>query len=142
MATRTRTGNSAKTEIQYKSKSDFMRALFLGTDVGTHKGTHTCNQFDSAPVTGHGPTHTVSEVTRIVPKLGYAFAYGVAQRAGVAKTAANRKATKLVTVQNGVVSVRTSAGTINVHPDGKVTRTNVPAAAKAPKAKAKATTTA
>jgi hypothetical protein len=97
MAIRTRTGNSVKTETVYKSKSDHARALF-------REGK------------------TVAEVTRLIPEMGYAFAYGIAKRAGFAETAAHRKTTKLVSVVDGLVRVRTSAGIVIVHPDGKITR--------------------
>lgn len=102
MATRTRTGNRAKTETVYKSKSDHARALF-------REGK------------------TVAEVTRMV-NIGYAFAYGIAKRAGYAETAAKRKTTKLVTVVNGVVTIQTTVGPISVHPDGTVTKPKTRAA--------------
>lgn len=67
---------------------------------------------------------TVTEVTHLVPNMGYAFAYGVAQRAGYALTAANRKATKAVTTAEGFAVIRTQAGTVKVNLEtGKVTRT-------------------
>ena len=75
MATTTRTPKG----VQFKSKSDHARALFA-------------------------EGKTVAEVTRIVPGMGYAFAYGIAKRAGVATTAANRRATKSVnTVGSDVI---------------------------------------
>lgn len=82
----------------YESKSDAARAMF--TDG-----------------------KTVAEVTRLVPNMGYAFAYGVAKRAGVAMTAANRKPTKVVTMDAGTAVIRTAAGTVRVDlTTGKITR--------------------
>lgn len=56
---------------------------------------------------------TVAEVTRLFPAgnpVGYAFAYGVAKRYGFAKTAANRKPVKAVTVADGIAVIQTAAG--------------------------------
>lgn len=41
---------------------------------------------------------TIAEITRIVPGMGYAFAYGIAKRYGKSDTAANRRATKTINV--------------------------------------------
>lgn len=66
---------------------------------------------------------SVAEVTRLVPGVGYAFAYGVAKRAGVAQTAANRRPTRAVTVlAGGVVRIAVTTGFVTVHPDGTVKR--------------------
>lgn len=66
---------------------------------------------------------TVTEVTHLVPNMGYAFAYGIAKRAGYAGTAANRKATKVVTISEGTAVIRTQTGTVRVDlTTGKVTR--------------------
>lgn len=108
MATRTRTSNRAGsvTAPVFKSKSDAARALY---DEG-------------------------KTVTEVASKLGigYAFAYGIASRHGVAKTAAARKPVKRVAVNaDGSITVQTTAGAITVNPDGTVIR---PKAARAPKA--------
>lgn len=99
MATRTRTPKG----VQFKSKSDHARALFA-------------------------EGKTVAEVTRIVPGMGYAFAYGIAKRAGMNLTAANRRATKSVTTvgDDVVVEIVTPEGvhigTVTVNrATGKVT---------------------
>lgn len=101
MATRVRTPKGTT----YGSKSDHMRALFA-------------------------EGKSVAEVTRLVPGVGYAFAYGVAKRAGLAATAANRRATKSVAVVGSDVTVRIVtpegeyAGTVIVDmTTGKVRRT-------------------
>lgn len=55
--------------------------------------------------------------------IGYAFAYGIAKRAGYAETAAARRPTRAVEIApDGTVSVRTTAGTVRVSPDGTVRR--------------------
>ncbi len=96
MAIRTRTGNRAETRVEYRSKSDHARALF-------REGK------------------TVAEVTRIVPGMGYAFAYGVAKRAGLAATAADRRPQKTITTSNGSVFVKTAIGTVEINLEtGKV----------------------
>lgn len=106
MATRTRAGNRVTATPVFKSKSDYARTLF-------NEGK------------------TVAEVAHMVG-IGYAFAYGIAKRAGKADTAANRRKAKFVTVVNGIAVITTTAGTIRVHPDGtiekpKATRTARPA---------------
>jgi hypothetical protein len=66
---------------------------------------------------------TVSAVAAEIG-IGYAFAYGIAKRAGYAATAANRRPTRTVeTRPDGSVSVRTANGTVTVRPDGTVRRT-------------------
>lgn len=66
---------------------------------------------------------TVTEVTHLVPNMGYAFAYGVAKRAGAAMTAANRKPTKVVTIHEGRAVIRTATGIVRVDLEtGKVTK--------------------
>lgn len=98
MATQVRTP-----KVTYRSKSDHARALFK-------------------------EGKTVAEVTRIVPGMGYAFAYGIAKRAGYATTAAHRRATKSVnTVGDDVIVEIVSPegvhiGTVTVNrATGKVT---------------------
>lgn len=58
--------------------------------------------------------------------IGYAFAYGIAKRAGVAETAANRRPTRAVTVRNGIVIVAVAGPGntrfVRVYPDGRVVR--------------------
>lgn len=99
MATRTRTPKGT----EYKSKSDHARALFA-------------------------EGKTVAEVTRLVPGMGYAFAYGIAKRAGFNLTAANRRAAKSVATVGDDVVVQivtpdgTHIGTVTVNrTTGKVT---------------------
>lgn len=66
---------------------------------------------------------TVTEVTKLVPSMGYAFAYGIAKRAGLNLTAANRKATKVVSTSEGFAVIRTEVGTVKVNlQTGKVTK--------------------
>lgn len=100
MATKTRSGKTT-----YASKSDHARALF---DQGM----------------------SVAEVTRTVPGMGYAFAYGIAKRHGVAATAANRRQTKSVGMTGDLVTVKIVdetgeyRGTVEVNRvTGKVRRT-------------------
>ena len=66
--------------------------------------------------------------------IGYAFAYGVAKRAGFAETAANRRKSRAVTVDKatGIVTIATTSGPVSVHPDGTITGGHRPV--KAPKA--------
>lgn len=99
MATTTRTPKG----VQFKSKSDHARALFA-------------------------EGKTVAEVTRLVPGMGYAFAYGIAKRAGFAETAANRRSVKSVSTVGDLVTVEivtpdgTHIGTVVVNrTTGKVT---------------------
>lgn len=73
---------------------------------------------------------TIAEITRIVPGMGYAFAYGIAKRYGKAETAAARRSTRQVAVTNDRVHVRivnpegVYTGTVIVDTKtGKVTRT-------------------
>lgn len=98
MATQVRTP-----KVTYRSKSDHARALFADGK-------------------------TVADVTRIVPGMGYAFAYGIAKRAGVASTAAKRRATKSVNTIGDDVIVEivnpegVHVGTVTVNRStGKVT---------------------
>lgn len=121
MATRVRATNRT-TVPTYARKSDYARALMAGTAVGPHSGIHDCAQTDSDTIPDHPATHKVAEVSRIVPKMGYSFAYGVAKRYGLAESAADRKETKRVQILGDVVKVRTSSGIVTVHADGKVTR--------------------
>ena len=100
MATRTRSGNRVSvTAPEFESKSDHARFLF-------REGK------------------TVAEVTHLVPDMGYAFAYGVAKRAGLNLTAANRRKARTVSVdrETKAVTVMTSVGPITVGIDGTVTR--------------------
>ena len=46
--------------------------------------------------------------------IGYAFAYGIAKRAGYASTAANRRAVRAVSVVGNVAEIRTPAGVVRV----------------------------
>lgn len=99
MATRTRTGTTT-----YKSKSDHARALFKAGK-------------------------TVADVTREVPGMGYAFAYGIAKRLAESdpeynlRTSAQPRKTRSVRVlDGGAVEVMTTAGKITVYPGGKVVR--------------------
>lgn len=99
--TRTRAAGQAVPTVTYRSKSDHVRHLL---DQGK----------------------TIAEITRIVPGMGYAFAYGIAKRYGKADTAANRKKTKSVTVDpaSTVVTIRCDNGIV-IKVDratGKVTR--------------------
>lgn len=71
----------------------------------------------------------------IAPKyrpVGYAFAYGIASRTpdpaapgkSYADTRADRKSVRAVSRDaDGSVTVRTTAGTVTVRPDGRITRT-------------------
>lgn len=94
MATSTRSG-----KMQYKSKSDHVRALL---DEGK----------------------TIAETTKLVPNMGYAFAYGIAKRYGKTETAAQRRKTKTVSIQDNKVKIMTGAGLITVEiSTGKVTKT-------------------
>lgn len=70
---------------------------------------------------------TIAEITRIVPDMGYAFAYGIAKRAGKNLTAANRRPTRAITTDpvSKSVTVQTAAGPVTVHMDGSVTRPKV-----------------
>lgn len=79
---------------------------------------------------------TIADITRIIPNMGYAFAYGIADRfehpdgGTYADRAASRRATRMVTVDKeaGTVTVITDLGVRVVYlATGKVT---------APKAKA------
>lgn len=85
----------------YGSKSDAMRAMFADGK-------------------------SVTEVTRLFPAtnpVGYAFAYGVAKRAGANLTAANRKPAKAVRSEDGFAVIRTATGTVKVNLEtGKVSR--------------------
>lgn len=84
--------------VTYRTKSDHARALFA-------------------------EGKTIAEVTKIVPGMGYAFAYGIAKRAGVNLTAANRRPTRAVAKDSdGKVTIQTAAGPVVVFPDGTVTR--------------------
>lgn len=85
MATRTRTAATT-----FKSKSDHVRSLL---DEGK----------------------TIAEITRIVPGMGYAFAYGIAKRYGKATTAANRRTTRQVTTVGDEVQI------VIVTPEGQIT---------------------
>lgn len=105
MATTTRSGKAV-----FKSKSDHARALFA-------------------------EGKSVVEVTQTVPGMGYAFAYGIAKRAGFNLTAATRRATKSVTTVGDDVIVEivtpegTHIGTVTVNrATGKVTTRKVKSA--------------
>lgn len=65
---------------EFKSKSEAMRAMFK-------------------------EGKTITEVCKALG-VGYAFAYGVAKRAGVNTTAANRRKARAVNVLDGVVEVK------------------------------------
>lgn len=99
MATTVRTRTAT-----FKSKSDHVRALLA-------------------------EGKTIAEITRLVPNMGYAFAYGIAKRAGLAETAANRRQTRQVVTVGDSIHVRIVAegeytGTVIVNTiTGKVTRT-------------------
>jgi hypothetical protein len=82
---------------EFKSKSDAMRALFA-------------------------EGKTVTEVCKIVD-VGYAFAYGVAKRAKLNLTAANRRPTKAVKIdgENNTVTVMTDKGPVVINKEGIVT---------------------
>jgi hypothetical protein len=71
----------AKTAAKTQTKSDRVRALL---DEGK----------------------TVAEITRLVPGMGYAFAYGIAKRYGKAMTAAHRRQARQVVATDGKVSIR------------------------------------
>lgn len=104
MATRTRATNRVTAPV-FKSKSDFVRALLR-----------------------EGKTVTEAAATA---QIGYAFAYGIASRAGLNLTAAKRRKVKTVSkAPDGSVTIQTTAGPVTVHPDGSVTK------AKTPKVKA------
>lgn len=64
---------------------------------------------------------TVTEISKITGD-GYAFIYGVAKRNGFADQAANRRATKTVTIDraNGVTIVQTATGSVKVFADGHI----------------------
>ena len=105
MATRTRSGNRITAPV-FKSKSDFVRDRL-------HAG------------------RTISQAAADAG-IGYAFAYGIAKRAGLNLTSANRRKTRAVAVgEGGIVTVQTTAGPVIVHPDGTVTKPKAKAAAKA-----------
>lgn len=91
MATRTRarTPGQATPTVTYRSKSDHVRALLK-------------------------QGKTVAEVTRIVPGMGYAFAYGIAKRAGLATTAAHRRPTAAVRTDPAtrIVTIRPDSGPV------------------------------
>jgi hypothetical protein len=99
--TRSRTPGQATPTVTYRSKSDHVRHLL---DEGK----------------------TIAEITRIVPGMGYAFAYGIAKRYGKADTAAARKSTKAVSndTTSGIVTIRCDEGTVLVidRATAKVTR--------------------
>lgn len=99
MSTTTKpTRTRAPKTVTYRTKSDHARALFA-------------------------QGKTVAEVTKIVPDMGYAFAYGIAKRAGVNLTAANRRPTRAVSKDSdGSVTIQTTAGPVKVLPDGTVHR--------------------
>lgn len=76
---------------------------------------------------------SITEIMAIVPKVGYAFVYGTAkvtinEETGrpYSETAANRRSTKIVTVnaETGVVTIALASGSvIRVNPaDGSVKR--------------------
>lgn len=97
MATTTKRVRAPK-PVVYRTKSDHARALFA-------------------------EGKTIAEVTKIVPDMGYAFAYGIAKRAGVNLTAANRRPTKAMAKDSdGNVTIQTTAGPVTVSPDGTVRR--------------------
>lgn len=85
MATMTRTN-----KVSYKSKSDHVRALL---DQGK----------------------TIAEITRLVPNMGYAFAYGIAKRYGKTETAANRKSVKQIKKTETTVEIITKVGLVIVN---------------------------
>lgn len=95
MSTSYRSGNR-----RFKSKSDWARTLFA-------------------------EGKTIVEVCEIIPKMGYAFAHGIADRAGFLDTAAKRRPEKRVKVlDDGTIEIRLDAGGhVSVNPaTGKVTR--------------------
>ena len=93
MSTRTRSNN-----VVFKSKSDHVRALL---DEGK----------------------TIAEITKLVPNMGYAFAYGIAKRYGKSETAASRRKSKVVSIENNIVKIITGSGTVFVEiSTGKVTK--------------------
>lgn len=105
MATRTRTGNRVTSTPVFKSKSDAFRDLLRNGINPETKSPYMIS--DAAAKIG----------------IGYAFAYGIAKRAGLAETKAKRKATKKVAVNaDGSVTIQTSAGPVTVAADGTVTR--------------------
>lgn len=55
---------------------------------------------------------SVAEITRIIPNMGYAFAYGIAKRAGKTDTAANRRSVRTVSLDRaaGLVRIQTEVG--------------------------------
>lgn len=73
---------------------------------------------------------SISDLTRLIPNMGYAFAYGIAKRTPhpdggtYADHAANRRRTRAVTTdpETGIVKVATATGFVSVHPDGTVKR--------------------
>lgn len=85
--TRTRTPGQATPTVTYRSKSDHARTLLTGG-------------------------MSVAETAKTVG-IGYAFAYGIAKRAGLAATAASRRKTAAVRTDpdSGIVIVRTDVGT-------------------------------
>jgi hypothetical protein len=84
-----RTPGQATPTVTYRTKSDHVRALL---DQGM----------------------SVAEITRVVPGMGYAFAYGIAKRYGKAATAATRRKTAAVKIDpdSGIVTIRTDVGTV------------------------------
>lgn len=107
MATRVKTGKSGPTFV---SKSDWARSLLK-------------------------EGKTIAEITRTIPNMGYAFAYGIAKRTphpdggSYADHAANRRESKQVVTTDGKVHVRivdsngTYTGTVIVDTlTGKTTR--------------------
>jgi hypothetical protein len=58
---------------------------------------------------------TIAEVCKLVPNMGYAFAYGIAKRYGKTETAAKRKATKVITRSETEVKIVTKVGVVIVN---------------------------
>lgn len=91
--------------------------------MSTRKSPVAFGSKSAAARAGFAAGKSVSTVAAEIG-IGYAFAYGIAKRAGYADTAANRRPTRAVSVgPDGTVSVATARGTVRVSPDGTVRRT-------------------
>lgn len=91
----------AKTPVVHQSKSDWMRDRYA-------EGMTIKAVVDLAETEGR--------------KIGYAFAYGVAERAGLAQTLANRRPAKSIAVQGDLVTITIADGTTRIvnRADGSV----------------------
>lgn len=88
MATKIRTSKSATSPATtFESKTEYAKDLF-------RKGK------------------SVSEVSKTVPGMGYAFAYGIAKKGGWAATAAKRRQTRAVQTVGDEIEIRTDAGIV------------------------------